>query len=129
LRAIRNDVPKPLDTAFQKMVAKNPQLRHQTMTRVIAALQNFGSGGAPGGGKPAVHSQAATGTVSTPRSTIAASPAPPAPSEALPPALRRKDALRQAKEMQRRSKASWKRPSKPPTASTAVPWAKIRSPC
>jgi serine/threonine protein kinase len=102
LRAIRNDVPKPLDTAFQKMVAKNPQLRHQTMTRVIAALQNFGSGGAPGGGKPAVHSQAATGTVSTPRSTIAASPAPPAPSEALPPALRRKDALRQAKEMQRR---------------------------
>ena len=107
LRAIRGDVPKPLEVAFQKMVAKNPKLRHQTMTRVIAALQNFGSGGAPTGGKPvapsqAARSQAATGTVNTPRSTIATSPVPPAPTEALPPAKRRKDALRQAKEMQRR---------------------------
>ena len=114
LRAIRNDVPKPLEVAFQKMVAKNPKLRHQTMTRVIAALQNFGGGGGPLGGKPGtrsqattrsqttIRSQAATGTVNSPRSTIVTPPASPPPTEALPPAMRRKDALRYAKEMQRR---------------------------
>lgn len=35
----RSDVPKELDAVFQKMVAKNPDNRYQSMTSVISALQ------------------------------------------------------------------------------------------
>jgi len=39
LRAIRLDVPEELDAVFQKMVAKRPEDRYQSMTTAIQALQ------------------------------------------------------------------------------------------
>ena len=39
LRAERPDVPEQLDAVFQKMVAKKPDDRYDSMTRVIAALE------------------------------------------------------------------------------------------
>ena len=38
LRSVRADVPQSVDAAFQKMVAKQPQSRFQSMTEVLQAL-------------------------------------------------------------------------------------------
>ena len=49
LRPVRPEVPGPVDAVFQKMLAKKPEERYQSMDEVIAALR-----GAMGGqGKPA----------------------------------------------------------------------------
>ncbi len=43
LRTARADVPEELDGIFQKMVAKCPQDRYQSMTEVVSALEGFNS--------------------------------------------------------------------------------------
>lgn len=43
LRAARPEVTEQLDGVFQKMVAKNVEERYQTVTAVIAALENCGA--------------------------------------------------------------------------------------
>jgi serine/threonine protein kinase len=53
LRPVRPEVPGPLDAVFQKMLAKKPEDRYQSMDEVIAALRS-----AMGGqGKPADKSE------------------------------------------------------------------------
>ncbi len=52
LRTIRPEVSPELDAAFQKMIAKNPADRFQTMPEVIAALQACVAGGNGSGGRP-----------------------------------------------------------------------------
>lgn len=44
LRSARTEVPQQLDFIFNKMVAKKIEDRYQTMTEVIAALENCGIG-------------------------------------------------------------------------------------
>jgi serine/threonine protein kinase len=44
LRAIRPDAPEALESVYQKMVAKKPAERYQTMSDVVAALDACGSG-------------------------------------------------------------------------------------
>jgi serine/threonine protein kinase len=39
MRALRPEVPEALDAAFQKMVAKRPEDRYQSMTEVLAQLE------------------------------------------------------------------------------------------
>ena len=39
LSAARKDVPAALDAVYQKMIAKKPEHRYQTMTEVVAALE------------------------------------------------------------------------------------------
>ena len=39
LRSARPDVPEPLDAIFQKMLAKEPAARYQTMAEVVTALE------------------------------------------------------------------------------------------
>lgn len=39
LRTVREDVPPALDAIFQKMLAKDPQLRFQTVAELISALE------------------------------------------------------------------------------------------
>jgi formylglycine-generating enzyme required for sulfatase activity/serine/threonine protein kinase len=50
LRQLRPDVPEPLDAVFQKMLAKRPEDRQQTMGEVIAELQPFAAAHAPAPG-------------------------------------------------------------------------------
>jgi serine/threonine protein kinase len=45
LKNARQDVDSRLDAIFQKMIAKQPQDRYQSMEEVIAALQAFAEGG------------------------------------------------------------------------------------
>jgi eukaryotic-like serine/threonine-protein kinase len=45
IRALRNDVVEPLDTAYQEMMAKNPDDRPRTMTDVIGLLNSCRSAG------------------------------------------------------------------------------------
>ena len=102
LREVRSDVPKLLDETFRKMVAKSPTLRHQSMSQVIAALEKFAGRPRPSGAKPGVASQAKAPTVALPASTIAASPAPRPVRKSVSPGMRRQEALKYAKEVQRR---------------------------
>ena len=102
LREVRSDVPKLLDETFRKMVAKSPQLRYQSMTRVIAALERFATARGAAGAKPGAASQAKADTVARPPSTIAASPAPRPVPRSNPAGMRRRDALTYAREQQRR---------------------------
>ncbi len=44
LRAVRTDVPEELDAVYRRMVAKDPRDRPQSMTEVIAALEECTSG-------------------------------------------------------------------------------------
>lgn len=44
LRAVRDDVPEPLDAVFAKMIAKDVDDRYQTMTEVISVLTRVRSG-------------------------------------------------------------------------------------
>ncbi len=41
LRAVRPDLPAALDAVFEKMVAKTPEARHQSMAEVIRALESI----------------------------------------------------------------------------------------
>lgn len=80
LRALRPDVSEALEAAYQKMVAKRPDDRFQSMTEVIAALE------ACRAGRPLPVAQAIAPAIAT-------VPAPPA--ERIPisrPARRRSDA-------------------------------------
>lgn len=53
LRAVRPDVPEAMDLVYQRMLAKNPDQRPQTMAEVLTALQGclavVGTQGPPGG--------------------------------------------------------------------------------
>ena len=102
LREVRSDVPKLLDETFRKMLAKSPTLRHQSMSQVIAALEKFAGRPRPSGAKPGAASQAKAPTVALPASTIAASPAPRPVRKSVSPGMRRQEALKYAKEVQRR---------------------------
>ena len=102
LREVRSDVPKLLDETFRKMVAKSPTLRHQSMSRVIAALEKFSTGPAAATAKPRAVSQAKSDTVARPRSTIATTPATRPVSPSMTAGMRRREALKYAQEAQRR---------------------------
>ncbi len=52
LRKLRPDVPEALDAVFQKMLAKRPEDRLQTMTGVIAAIEKCPVEDAPGQPRP-----------------------------------------------------------------------------
>lgn len=60
LPQIRADVPKHIDAAFQKMLAKDPKDRYQSMDEVIVALQ-----GGSGGGEPALDNRLIIGLAAT----------------------------------------------------------------
>ncbi len=47
LLQVRPDVPRAVDAVYQKMLAKQPEDRLQTMTEVIVALEPFASGDSP----------------------------------------------------------------------------------
>jgi serine/threonine protein kinase len=102
LREVRSDVPKLLDETFRKMVAKSPRLRYESMSRVIAVLEKFATGRGAAGAKPGAASQARSDTVTRPRSTLAASPAPRPVPRSVSVGMRRQDALNHAREQERR---------------------------
>ncbi len=54
IQQFRSDVPNSLATVFQRMVAKRPEDRYQSMKDVIADLQTLGSGSAKPAAPPVV---------------------------------------------------------------------------
>jgi formylglycine-generating enzyme required for sulfatase activity/serine/threonine protein kinase len=62
LRELRSDVPQSLDLVFQKMLAKRPEDRQQSMTEVISELQGctVQGGGAPASFPPSSGSYSET---------------------------------------------------------------------
>ena len=71
LREVRSNVPESLDAAFRKMVAKRPDDRHQSMTEVIADLQQCALDAPEDvSGAPIVLSEAAMESTVSPWNTL-----------------------------------------------------------
>ena len=100
---VRNDVPKPLEDAFRKMVAKDPKYRYQSMTRVISELRKFAIGQGTAGVNPGSVSQAKADTVARSASTTGAKPGPRPIPRSVPVGKRRQSALDHVREQKRRS--------------------------
>jgi len=101
LRGARTDVPVLLDVVYQKMVTKKAEKRYQSMTEVIAELNKCLPRGRAAGPKSVPASRGMAETLEAHGTTFAAPAVPPRPEEALPPALRQKRALQQAKRQTR----------------------------
>jgi len=108
LRRLRGDVPKSLDDAFRKMVAKKPQDRQQSMAQVIAELSQCDVRGGAVKVKPAPAARATTETLNLHGKTVAA-PVVPAQPRVLPPGVRQTQSREWAKELKRRQvrKQQW----------------------
>jgi hypothetical protein len=89
---VRDDVPKRLDTVYQKMVAKRPEQRQKSMTEVVAELKQCGYSKAPAPAKPARPAQAPSETLDLPAKTVP-SARPAGQSGALPETVRHKPSV------------------------------------
>jgi serine/threonine protein kinase/formylglycine-generating enzyme required for sulfatase activity len=70
LRAVRKDVPESLNLVFQRMLAKNPQDRQQSMSEVIAQLKQCKIVATPGQGNAPVGPAAYEETLSFQRHEV-----------------------------------------------------------
>lgn len=99
LRQFRAGIPEGLDAVFRRMLAKRPEDRPQSMREVIAALRPF-EAPQPAGQPVAKGQPAAIGEIQARPAAATTRPgAAPAP-QPVPPAEKRKQALRQAQQVQ-----------------------------
>ncbi|MFH1265422.1 MAG: serine/threonine-protein kinase [Planctomycetota bacterium] len=104
LRGTRQDVPVLLDVVFRNMVAKQPKKRLQSMTEVISELKKCPTGARVSAAKGIPSAPTMADTLNSQAGPTAAGPVVPPRTEALPPAVRQKLAVAQAKRQKREKK-------------------------
>ena len=93
LRQLRPDVPESLDAVFQKMLAKRPEDRQQSMAEVIRQLQQCEVGQTDAGNRPLPDPTASAGTVGLQRADVDTSSQHVEPTPLAAPFLRRPPAM------------------------------------